>query len=665
MADYSQPPAANRRVRYFDGQFLVDQDFVDEQKYNLDRQRRLGKVLHITGVVEGLVVAAGGANKITVAPGTALDADGRYLVLAETRTVDLPGVAFNNKQGVSVVIVFREEPVDIATTGSLSQRRWLEDPRIAAVTSDGQYTEKWPDNLPAVTLGQIRLDANGNVTVDRSFAQRAGLRLPGRLGVGTSGDAAAELDVVGSIRFGDAPSGGSAKVTANATSIGIQGKDGTERLTVRQTGAVGVGVPNPTARLDVAGTGETKGEVGLSVRSGNAAWNTGSTAASAQLSFGFHQTATYRHVLRTRHNAGERSGNAFDFFVWKQGTDKVDDIGTQHNLTLDGGNVGLAGAYAPRSALDTGLGVVTGAANDYQKAQQVLTGGGTVTWTGARLKWSNRFIALGAERGPTLRSGYFDIYQPNNGIPAANVHDANVRTADAEGVALGAWEVLYAVHQPGGAYDAVTFQLRYYQREFTAPSNWILVALVNGDDGSVKLGTGVHLAARSSSTKSSPIPTGTIVMWSGASDSIPDGWALCDGGNGTPDLVQRFVMGAHPDGGQPDGTGKKGEASEHSHSVDPPPVTFTTSTVDAHAHKPPSDWYDRQLVGDVNFAGVLGKSLATYNAIDRGGPSVKNVTTSAEGAHSHTVGVDYGPLGSTSVGGLRPRWYALSYIMKL
>jgi hypothetical protein len=40
------------------------------------------------------------------------------------------------------------------------------------------------------------------------------------------------------------------------------------------------------------------------------------------------------------------------------------------------------------------------------------------------------------------------------------------------------------------------------------------------------------------------IPPGTIVMWSGPANQIPDGWALCDGTRGTPDLRGRFVVGA-------------------------------------------------------------------------------------------------------------------------
>lgn len=40
------------------------------------------------------------------------------------------------------------------------------------------------------------------------------------------------------------------------------------------------------------------------------------------------------------------------------------------------------------------------------------------------------------------------------------------------------------------------------------------------------------------------VPAGTIIAWSGKQGSIPAGWAICDGTNGTPDLRARFIMGA-------------------------------------------------------------------------------------------------------------------------
>jgi hypothetical protein len=43
------------------------------------------------------------------------------------------------------------------------------------------------------------------------------------------------------------------------------------------------------------------------------------------------------------------------------------------------------------------------------------------------------------------------------------------------------------------------------------------------------------------------LPRGLVVLWSGRVADVPDGWALCGGRNGTPDLRDRFVVGAGVD----------------------------------------------------------------------------------------------------------------------
>jgi hypothetical protein len=40
------------------------------------------------------------------------------------------------------------------------------------------------------------------------------------------------------------------------------------------------------------------------------------------------------------------------------------------------------------------------------------------------------------------------------------------------------------------------------------------------------------------------IPVGGIILWSGSIASIPTGWALCNGSNGTPNLMDKFIIGA-------------------------------------------------------------------------------------------------------------------------
>lgn len=61
-----------------------------------------------------------------------------------------------------------------------------------------------------------------------------------------------------------------------------------------------------------------------------------------------------------------------------------------------------------------------------------------------------------------------------------------------------------------------------------------------------------RIATTSFVKATSTLPSGVIVMWSGS--SIPSGWALCDGTNGTPDLRDRFIVGAGEEGFQPEHT---------------------------------------------------------------------------------------------------------------
>src|SRR5690606_35053309 len=67
------------------------------------------------------------------------------------------------------------------------------------------------------------------------------------------------------------------------------------------------------------------------------------------------------------------------------------------------------------------------------------------------------------------------------------------------------------------------------------------------------------------------VPSGVIMMWSGSTSTIPAGWFLCNGSNGTPDLRNRFIVGA----GSTYGVGATGGANE---------VTLTESQIPSHSH---------------------------------------------------------------------------------
>src|SRR4029453_6284525 len=175
-ANYELVGDVEKRVRFFDGQFLQDQDFVDEQKYHLDRRRRHNRVLHVAGIADGLAVQPHGPNRVTVPPGTAIDADGRQLVLAQQAGVDLPAETFNDQRQIRIALAYQESPVDRqAREGSEDDTRWLERPEGVRLAANEEYTGK----TPLVIVAEVALDNKGTVTVDPSVREYSGVRLPG------------------------------------------------------------------------------------------------------------------------------------------------------------------------------------------------------------------------------------------------------------------------------------------------------------------------------------------------------------------------------------------------------------------------------------------------------------------------------------------------------
>lgn len=65
-----------------------------------------------------------------------------------------------------------------------------------------------------------------------------------------------------------------------------------------------------------------------------------------------------------------------------------------------------------------------------------------------------------------------------------------------------------------------------------------------GGTNTTQLATTAFTTTAISTALSAALPAGVIMLWSGSIVSIPVGWALCNGTSGTPDLRDRFVVGA-------------------------------------------------------------------------------------------------------------------------
>ena len=144
------------------------------------------------------------------------------------------------------------------------------------------------------------------------------------------------------------------------------------------------------------------------------------------------------------------------------------------------------------------------------------------------------------------------------------------------------------------------------------------------------------------------VPPGAILMWSGAINDIPVGWALCDGSNGTPDLRDRFVVGA----GSSYSVGNTGGAQS---------VTLTTAQLPAHNHTATSDTTGEHTHKYTRLGLLSSKTVEAGTSIRDRYSAVSD--TSSAGAHSHEITVNN--TGSGEPHENRPPYYALAYIMKL
>jgi len=146
-------------------------------------------------------------------------------------------------------------------------------------------------------------------------------------------------------------------------------------------------------------------------------------------------------------------------------------------------------------------------------------------------------------------------------------------------------------------------------------------------------------------------PSGLIAMWSGSIATIPAGWYLCNGANGTPDLRNKFIVGAGSTYAVA-ATGGSADAIVVSHTH-----TATTSSTSLTGE------ISSQYANGSNYGGTTGVfSQTNYQVDGDGGESRAGRTIYFDGTHSHTTTVS--STGSSGTNANLPPYYALAYIMK-
>jgi microcystin-dependent protein len=157
-------------------------------------------------------------------------------------------------------------------------------------------------------------------------------------------------------------------------------------------------------------------------------------------------------------------------------------------------------------------------------------------------------------------------------------------------------------------------------------------------------------------------PAGGIIMWSGSIAAIPSGWALCNGSSGTPDLRDRFVIGA--------GTTYAVNATGGSANATLPSHTHTaTNTISNAAHQHyvvhNAAGSNEGSLNSSNYMirrGIYGGDFS-YDFSSTGSEANIGLTSTAGGSLGVSTAVS--TVGASAVNANLPPYLALAYIMKL
>lgn len=157
------------------------------------------------------------------------------------------------------------------------------------------------------------------------------------------------------------------------------------------------------------------------------------------------------------------------------------------------------------------------------------------------------------------------------------------------------------------------------------------------------------------------IPSGCIVMWSGSIATIPSGWYLCNGSNGTPDLRNKFIIGADTDVSSVSNTSITGANTKtggtkdaivvsHSHSA----TSTTTASDSGHQHFLSTPGGQGSVNAGNNLVGNYNEGTQTYAKYT--GFASANISASTSTTVNST--------GSDGTNQNLPPYYALAFIMK-
>jgi hypothetical protein len=229
--------------------------------------------------------------------------------------------------------------------------------------------------------------------------------------------------------------------------------------------------------------------------------------------------------------------------------------------------------------------------------------------------------------GAPLNAGKIYTYQAGSSTPLATYTSSSGLTANANPIILGT---------SGRPPNDIWLTEGYFYK----------FILKDSSDVTIQTYDNLYGIIGATPPAATPIPAGGIFLWSGSIGSIPAGYVLCNGSNGTPDLRDRFVVGAGSTYSV-DGTGGSANAIVVSHNHTASSSSAVTDPGHVHLHG----------VGGVG----TGFNNGTYQS---------QATISPFNTLSNTTGITVATTttvnsaGNSGTNANLPPYYALCYIMK-
>lgn len=180
------------------------------------------------------------------------------------------------------------------------------------------------------------------------------------------------------------------------------------------------------------------------------------------------------------------------------------------------------------------------------------------------------------------------------------------------------------------------------------------------------VGTNTTQIATTAFVMANAIPVGGIIMWSGTVATIPNGWALCNGSNGTPDLRDKFIVGAGSTyapaatGGAATTTLYVENLPSHDHEF-----SGTTSNAGGHSHVVTDPGHSHSY-SDVPWSGGGdgGGAFCGVKVSNSTSVATTGISLAAVAGHTHDITGTTSAKGDSHAFNNLPPYFALAYIMR-